>query len=312
MDARHRSTTLPSIRSLFPELLSTPQTSYPLRSVPRQLQTPQLGSQIAVKSGTSSLSQRASLSSGSSGQLTPSSRREGLSPRNLSLDSPSTLYRLPVPSAVDVRADHEENQAWSPRSGYSLDIMRLHPLTADLEHVASSSSVSSPPRAPFRSGLVPYGHEDGMDVDIDVTDMLTACSQPVFRVSVQSLQEDSSRGGPRDEEEDKTRRHRCPQCGKGFNRPSSLVTHVNMHTGTKPYPCLFDGCPRRFNVKSNMRRHYQRHLRPHPIHIRELSPTPSASASSNSRSPTPLSRKLPPTVDAEHTPRPPVAFGGRS
>ncbi|OJT09703.1 hypothetical protein TRAPUB_13808 [Trametes pubescens] len=161
-------------------------------------------------------------------------------------------------------------------SNYSLGIMRLHPLTADLEQVASSSSVSAPPRAHFRTGLMPYNQEEATDAHAD--DILNACAQPSFRVTVPtSLGCTTLETHP--DEVDKTRPHRCPQCGKGFNRPSSLVTHVNMHTG------------------SNMRRHYQRHLRPHPpLRTRAASSTSPALASSwmapsDSRSPSPLARK---------------------
>ncbi|KAH8107335.1 hypothetical protein DFH11DRAFT_1517728, partial [Phellopilus nigrolimitatus] len=55
------------------------------------------------------------------------------------------------------------------------------------------------------------------------------------------------------------RRHPCPQCGKRFNRPSSLKIHLNTHTGAKPFACPYPGCGRSFNVSSNMRRHYRNH-----------------------------------------------------
>jgi hypothetical protein len=64
-----------------------------------------------------------------------------------------------------------------------------------------------------------------------------------------------------------------------FNRPSSLAIHINTHTGDKRkwlhvfitslndiyllYPsaflCPYPNCQRRFNVSSNMRRHYRNH-----------------------------------------------------
>lgn len=36
-----------------------------------------------------------------------------------------------------------------------------------------------------------------------------------------------------EEEDGERRRHPCPQCGKRFNRPSSLKIHLNTHTGAK-------------------------------------------------------------------------------
>lgn len=54
-------------------------------------------------------------------------------------------------------------------------------------------------------------------------------------------------------------RNQCHICGKVCSRPSTLRTHVLVHTGVKPYPCEWPGCNRSFNVKSNMIRHYKNH-----------------------------------------------------
>lgn len=153
--------------------------------------------------------------------------------------SPLTPPVIQLPLSSKSRTPRKES---SP--GYSLGIMRLHPLTADLEHVASSSNVSSPPRAPFRSGLVPSSQED--EADVYAEGILNACAQPAFRVAIPTAQNGVALD-TRLNELDATRRHRCPQCGKAFNRPSSLVTHVNMHTGAKrtscpPSPAPSDAC----------------------------------------------------------------------
>ncbi|KAI0640632.1 hypothetical protein C8Q79DRAFT_448475 [Trametes meyenii] len=207
----------------------------------------------------------------------------------------------PLPLAVEEMSIRLTPPASDQRSDYSLGIMRLHPLTAHLEHVASSSNVSAPPRAPFRFGFVPSQAHEGTDAsnaDPRVGDgILNASTQPAFRVIMKYVT-DTSPDAPGEQKGDPSRRHRCPLCGKGFNRPSSLVTHINMHTGAKPYACLFDGCPRRFNVKSNMRRHFQRHLRPRARRPDSDAPSTvsngsSASELSNheSRSPSPESRR---------------------
>ncbi|KAF7303932.1 hypothetical protein MIND_00623800 [Mycena indigotica] len=52
-----------------------------------------------------------------------------------------------------------------------------------------------------------------------------------------------------------SKKHGCTTCGRTFNRPSSLATHMNTHTGAEPFRCSLAGCSRRFNVESNMRRH---------------------------------------------------------
>ncbi|KAI9312275.1 hypothetical protein BX666DRAFT_1990303 [Dichotomocladium elegans] len=57
-------------------------------------------------------------------------------------------------------------------------------------------------------------------------------------------------------------RYCCPYCHKRFSRPSSLRTHTYSHTGEKPFICPVEGCCRRFNVHSNLRRHLRRHSVP--------------------------------------------------
>jgi len=75
-------------------------------------------------------------------------------------------------------------------------------------------------------------------------------------------------------------RYECAYCGKAFNRPSSLRTHTNTHTGEKrtllyrfivtgysstynrrrtAFVCPHSGCGRAFSVQSNMRRHARVH-----------------------------------------------------
>ncbi|SCU99774.1 LAMI_0G00716g1_1 [Lachancea mirantina] len=58
-------------------------------------------------------------------------------------------------------------------------------------------------------------------------------------------------------------KYECPECGKKFQRPSSLQTHKNIHTGKRPYACPFEDCGKVFNVRSNMLRHYKLHFKAH-------------------------------------------------
>ncbi|CCD22908.1 C2H2-type zinc finger protein NDAI_0A07540 [Naumovozyma dairenensis CBS 421] len=53
----------------------------------------------------------------------------------------------------------------------------------------------------------------------------------------------------------------CKHCNKRFKRPSSLNTHMNIHTGNKPYVCPYEECRKSFNAKSNMLRHYKLHFK---------------------------------------------------
>ncbi|KAF9238841.1 hypothetical protein BU15DRAFT_28813, partial [Melanogaster broomeanus] len=57
----------------------------------------------------------------------------------------------------------------------------------------------------------------------------------------------------------KSKMHPCEQCGKVFPRPSGLATHMNSHSGAKPYQCTVTGCNKRFAVRSNARRHLRTH-----------------------------------------------------
>ena len=56
-----------------------------------------------------------------------------------------------------------------------------------------------------------------------------------------------------------TSRYVCYICNKSFRRPSSLQIHSNSHTGKKPFACSEPSCPKRFSVRSNMRRHMKIH-----------------------------------------------------
>ncbi|KAI0365471.1 hypothetical protein BV20DRAFT_1056433 [Pilatotrama ljubarskyi] len=285
---------LPSIRLLFPELWSVQPTTrrLPTSSAHSRRYAPSKAKAEVGEYLKTSLSTPPVLDA-SSGRSAPHlscvEHHRSTTSKDAHNSSPS-----PSPSAAQLPEDdhlHAARQG-SSSPNFPLSILRIHPVTADLENLASSFSLSSPPRLSYRSGRTPRRHE-AMD-PLHQGEMLSATTQPTFRVTIQSNPGDSISDSLPSGETESSRRHRCPHCGKGFNRPSSLVTHVNMHTGAKPYRCLLDGCPRRFNVKSNMRRHYQRHLRQRPSPSRSSS-APSALASS--RSPSPQLRDISSWID---------------
>lgn len=52
---------------------------------------------------------------------------------------------------------------------------------------------------------------------------------------------------------------KCHICGKEFSRPSTLKTHIVVHSQAKPFKCTYLDCNKSYNVKSNLRRHEKKH-----------------------------------------------------
>ncbi|ETW02895.1 hypothetical protein H310_05361 [Aphanomyces invadans] len=53
--------------------------------------------------------------------------------------------------------------------------------------------------------------------------------------------------------------HECEICHKQFRARSELITHERIHTGHKPFKCMYEGCTKRFAHSSNLGAHHKAH-----------------------------------------------------
>jgi len=65
----------------------------------------------------------------------------------------------------------------------------------------------------------------------------------------------------------KKQAHECLQCGKSYMQTSSLVTHMRLHTGERPYECL--QCGKTFIQSGHLTSHMRHHTgeRPHACSV---------------------------------------------
>jgi len=74
---------------------------------------------------------------------------------------------------------------------------------------------------------------------------------------------------PIDVENQEVIKNQCHYCKKMFAHNSSLIKHIRIHTGAKPYLCNFQDCHQRFSQVSNLIRHKRIHtgIRPFVCNI---------------------------------------------
>lgn len=51
----------------------------------------------------------------------------------------------------------------------------------------------------------------------------------------------------------------CTVCNKSFNRKYILKNHERTHTGSRPYPCQYEGCNKSFKTSSDYMKHSRIH-----------------------------------------------------
>ncbi|KAJ3413257.1 Eukaryotic translation initiation factor 2-alpha kinase [Chytridiales sp. JEL 0842] len=82
-----------------------------------------------------------------------------------------------------------------------------------------------------------------------------SASQDLFPSTEGSGSPTSTRSPTRPQRDPTPRRYACVHCPKRFTRPSTLKTHMNSHTGERPFACENAGCGWKFTVLSNLKRH---------------------------------------------------------
>ena len=126
-----------------------------------------------------------------------------------------TPHPYPQPSQNAPNA-YELHNAYEHTQKRTYDTMITPDASYAFGHLASSSV----------SGHVQPHHQQDV-----------ASTQAPGEVQIGSSPQQSSEGAGDGEEEERDdgseKKHPCPQCGKAFNRPSSLRIHQNTHTGEK-------------------------------------------------------------------------------
>ncbi|KAJ7062563.1 hypothetical protein C8F01DRAFT_1056391 [Mycena amicta] len=140
-----------------------------------------------------------------------------------------------------------------PRNHY-LPSSMPSPLTLRFSFDSQSTVLPTPPStASLLRSPTSTGTDNEHDAELEETESASD------GMTSDSGDAEADESGSQPDSASHIRKHVCPQCGKRFNRPSSLRIHVNTHTGATPFRCPYPNCGRAFNVNSNMRRHYRNH-----------------------------------------------------
>lgn len=126
---------------------------------------------------------------------------------------------------------------------------KRHMFTSNIPTCAPGDSMATKPRAEIST----YGiNEDSSKMVPDNQHGSTHIDQGEFMESDHLISASYMDSGSN---KSSIQRRTCPVCKKLCSRPSTLKTHLLIHSGALPHKCPFSNCHRRFNVKSNLTRH---------------------------------------------------------
>ncbi|KAK7022273.1 hypothetical protein R3P38DRAFT_2960209 [Favolaschia claudopus] len=134
--------------------------------------------------------------------------------------------------------DDEDDDAWYA-SHYAVDPSRLSEPSGSAFDARGSEPPSSSPAS---------------------TSRLSRSRTPLVIETIPSREQLTEEREMRRRQSRSAKMHACRICGKAFPRRSGLETHMNTHSGVRPYGCPFPGCEKLFNVLSNARRHHNTHF----------------------------------------------------
>lgn len=185
---------------------------------------------------------------------------------------PATDQELPIPSVMTFQLGRQ-----SLRPVADPDNARILESFDDLEEDASGESCesSSPPSPPHLSPSSFYdGPAAGSCGNVIERNTVIGGASPKEGCSSYLPDAIPPFGGPdgnvdslaplnttprRRGSSKRSKMHQCSICLKIFPRPSGLNTHMNSHSGAKPYKCPVPSCDRHFAVRSNAKRHLKTH-----------------------------------------------------
>lgn len=188
-------------------------------------------------------------------QTIPSDRESGSDTRGVSLPGQPT-NRLQLPSVKTLLVKDSTNSAGpgSPNLAVITEIELSNHSSPFAEQSSESVTNESSINVPV---TVPQNVNTSTGTDLNGCKSFTHLETNIRNISTDATTAPSVPSNTVKRE--KIKKNQCHICGRICSRPSTLQTHLTIHTGDKPYICKWANCNKCFNVKSNMLRHFKRH-----------------------------------------------------